>query len=73
MVDIDKNRAYEIDHTNEWIVKGMESIQEYVRIGYIRPSEVLEEFRNYAFLLEKSVSYVSKHLFGESKEKLSIL
>lgn len=73
LVDVEKNRAYEIDSTNEWIEMGTAAIQQYVHIGYIRPLQVLEEFRRYTFLLEKSVSQVLKQLFGESKEKMNIL
>lgn len=42
-------------------------------IGYERAIEILEEFRKYSFLVEKSVNGVLKQLFGESKEKPMIL
>ena len=73
LVDIDRNKAYEIDATNEWIEWGVKNINDYVQKGYIKANEILESFRKYSFLMDKSVSQVIKQLFGDPKDKPNIV
>lgn len=68
LVDIEKRKAYEIDMSNEYIEQGIHNIQDYVQIGYVKANEILESFKKYSFLLEKSVNQVIRQLFGENKD-----
>jgi dynein heavy chain len=73
LLGIEKIRSYEISIDNEWIQWGSKKIEEYMSIGYRRANEILEEFKKYQFLLDKGVNAVLKSLFGEPKDKVSIL
>lgn len=49
-------------------------IVSFLKEGYEEPLKILEKFRNYNFLYEKSTGHVLRHLFGEfNKENPQIL
>ncbi|KAM3134228.1 hypothetical protein pb186bvf_013648 [Paramecium bursaria] len=73
LVDIDygredkgKVKAYEITQDNYWIQWAIKQVYHYVTIGFEKPNELLQKFRKYSFLLEKSSTSLMKQLFGDS-------
>ncbi|CAD8115295.1 unnamed protein product [Paramecium sonneborni] len=74
LVDIDRKkevkgrlRAYEIENDQDqmWIKWAKDKVKEYLEIGYRKPYEMLQKYREFSFLLEKSVQSVLKSLFGD--------
>ena len=58
---------------NEWIQWGIRKIENYISIGYKRANDILEQFKRYQFLLDRGVNAVLKSLFGDPKDKISII
>ncbi len=56
-------------------MRASEDIIDFLKEGFEEPLRIMEEFRRYSFLTEKSVSSVLRFLFGESHkgEVLQIL
>ena len=48
------------------MVAAKESVLKFLEIGFKEPNEILEKFRKYQFLFERSASKVTKSLFPES-------
>ncbi|CAK93776.1 unnamed protein product (macronuclear) [Paramecium tetraurelia] len=78
LVDIDQKkevkgrlRAYEIENDQDqiWVKWARDKILEYIEIGFQKPNEMLQRFREYSFLLEKPVSSILKSLFGDISKK----
>ncbi|KAL4494234.1 hypothetical protein ABPG73_018753, partial [Tetrahymena malaccensis] len=69
LIDLPKLPSFQIDNQLQWIKEGQEKVLEYIKVGYEEPNEILERFKKYQFLMEKSISSVTKLLFGEAKEK----
>lgn len=68
LIDLPKVPSYPITMELDWIVAAKGDIMKYIAIGFVEPNEILKRFRQYSFLMEKSVGNVTKTLFGEQKE-----
>ena len=72
LVDINKVPSYQISVELDCIREGISKITEYVKEGFKEPLSILNQFKNYQFLLERSVKEVLKQLFPDGKEKIVI-
>lgn len=72
LVDLTKNPSFPITLDLDWIKEGIEKVTDCVKLAFNEPSNILKDFKNYQFLLERTPKEVIKQFFGDSKEKILV-
>jgi dynein heavy chain len=68
LIDIEKKVAFEISKDLEEIKEGTKKIVDYVSEGFKEPNEILDQFKKYQFLLDKTPKEIIKQYFGDGKD-----
>ena len=69
LVDIKPSVAVVVSMEDPIFLQAARKIEKYIQEGYEEPKEVLENFKQYSYLFEKSQSMMIKKMFGENKDK----
>ena len=71
LIEMDLEVSYHIkENSREYdeINRGCQIITEYLEKLYAEPHEILENFKKYSFLMEKTAKEVTKGLYGPETE-----
>lgn len=69
LVEIKPKVAYEINENHPDIVEAKTQILKFIKESYEEAQTILEQFKRFNFIVEKSVNSINRSLFGDSKEK----
>lgn len=72
LVDLRKEPSFPISAELDWIQEGNWKVVECIRLGFTEPNNILREFKNYQFLIERTSKDVIKQFFGDTKEKILV-
>lgn len=61
--------AYEINENHPDIVEAKTQILKFIKESYEEAQTILDQFKKFNSIVEKSVNSINRQLFGESKDK----
>lgn len=54
LIDLQRMPAFQISEDLEWLQEGRQQILEFLELSYQEPKHILEQFKEFSFLIEKS-------------------
>jgi len=67
LIKMDKQPSYNVTVTEDAVAKAISQVKEFVAIGFKEPTSIINKFKKYQFLYEKSKKDVLKGLFDKQK------
>lgn len=68
LLDIPERQTYVIDEQNAEIQKGMQRVKAFLDKGYQEAQQIMDNFKKYQFLFERTEKTLLKNIFGSAKE-----